>query len=72
MSFARENKNLSSFKSIKMSAAGASRNKLAPNWSDYRVGKGLMVYAQEAQARFARAHLCLPYNEGRKETLRPK
>ena len=27
---------------------------------------------QEAQARFARARLCLPYNEGRKETLRPK
>jgi hypothetical protein len=28
--------------------------------------------AQEAQALFARARLCLPYNEGRKETLRPK
>jgi hypothetical protein len=28
--------------------------------------------SQEAQARFARARLCLPYNEGRKETLRPK
>jgi hypothetical protein len=27
---------------------------------------------QEAQARFARARLCLPYNKGRKETLRPK
>ena len=27
---------------------------------------------QEAQALFARARLCLPYNEGRKETLRPK
>jgi hypothetical protein len=27
---------------------------------------------QEAQARFARARLCLPYNEGRKETLRPQ
>jgi hypothetical protein len=27
---------------------------------------------QEAQARFARARLCLPYNEGRKEILRPK
>ena len=27
---------------------------------------------QEAQARFARARLCLPYNEGRKDTLRPK
>jgi hypothetical protein len=30
------------------------------------------VWTQEAQARFARARLCLPYNEGRKETLRPK
>jgi hypothetical protein len=30
------------------------------------------VISQEAQARFARARLCLPYNEGRKETLRPK
>jgi hypothetical protein len=28
--------------------------------------------SQEAQARFARARLCLPYNAGRKETLRPK
>ena len=27
---------------------------------------------QEAQARFARARLCLPYYEGRTETLRPK
>ena len=31
-----------------------------------------MIKPQEAQARFARARLCLPYNEGRKETLRPK
>lgn len=46
MSFARENKNLSSFKSIKMSAAGASRNKLAPNWSDYRMGKSIMVHVK--------------------------
>jgi hypothetical protein len=30
------------------------------------------IKAQEAQARFARARLCLPYNKGRKETLRPK
>jgi hypothetical protein len=30
------------------------------------------VGTQEAQARFARARLCLPYNKGRKETLRPK
>ena len=29
-------------------------------------------WPQEAQARFARARLCLPYNKGRKETLRPK
>ena len=28
--------------------------------------------SQEAQARFARTRLCLPYNEGRKEILRPK
>jgi hypothetical protein len=28
--------------------------------------------SQEAQARFARTCLCLPYNEGRKETLKPK
>jgi hypothetical protein len=32
----------------------------------------LLLSAQEAQARFARARLCLPYNKGRKETLRPK
>jgi hypothetical protein len=32
----------------------------------------ISVPAQEAQARFARARLCLPYNKGRKETLRPK
>ena len=31
-----------------------------------------LVKSQEAQALFARARLCLPYNEGRKETLRPK
>ena len=31
-----------------------------------------LVGPQEAQARFARARLCLPYNKGRKETLRPK
>jgi hypothetical protein len=30
------------------------------------------VKPQEAQALFARARLCLPYNKGRKETLRPK
>jgi hypothetical protein len=29
-----------------------------PNW---------LIEPQEAQARFARARLCLPYNEGRKE-----
>ena len=35
---------------------------------------GLFAYMKphEAQALFARARLCLPYNEGRKETLRPK
>jgi hypothetical protein len=32
----------------------------------------LLILSQEAQARFARARLCLPYNKGRKETLRPK
>jgi hypothetical protein len=35
-------------------------------------GFGFRVMPQQAQARFARARLCLPYNEGRKETLRPK
>jgi hypothetical protein len=33
---------------------------------------GNSVSPQEAQARFARARLYLPYNKGRKETLRPK
>jgi hypothetical protein len=31
-----------------------------------------LVTSQEAQARLARARLYLPYNEGRKETLRPE
>jgi hypothetical protein len=35
-------------------------------------GDAFLHIPQEAQARFARARLCLPYNEGRKETLRPK
>jgi hypothetical protein len=35
-------------------------------------GIKVQVFSQEAQARFARARLCLPYNKGRKETLRPK
>jgi hypothetical protein len=30
------------------------------------------VLAQEAQALFARARLRIPYNEGRKKTLKPK
>jgi hypothetical protein len=28
----------------------------------------IAIFPQEAQALFARARLCLPYNEGRKET----
>ncbi|CAB3990852.1 Hypothetical predicted protein [Paramuricea clavata] len=43
MSFARENKDLSAFKSIEMSAP-SPRNKNAPNWSDYRMGKRLIVH----------------------------
>jgi hypothetical protein len=38
----------------------------------YHSAKFVFVMPQEAQARFARARLCLPYNVGRKETLRPK
>ena len=39
---------------------------------NFEQGLAVPITPQEAQARFARARLCLPYNEGRKETLRPK
>ena len=42
------------------------------NTHEWLGGKCKHPEAQEAQARFARARLCLPYNKGRKETLRPK
>jgi hypothetical protein len=40
-------------------------------WKILARGYCMHVFPQEAQARFARARLCLPYNKGRKETLRP-
>jgi hypothetical protein len=42
------------------------------NFAPVMKGVKCPTVPQEVQAVFARARLCLPYNEGRKETLRPK